>query len=198
MSTSSAPSNPSHPKSTYKLLTAANKQKYYPEWKALVLDRLDASSLPTKYYARGVLKMSDQLVKKVQPPPIPSDIVVANVVTNIGEIELAVEKARQWNEVEYIIKGVLVEHMDDAMRAKFNVAMIYDSIHSRFKAFELYLHHDASQTIEAIRDEMKRLVQGYLTPLEMAEEFEEKRNKLVALGTRWLPLSLITQITWRL
>ncbi|KAI8854291.1 hypothetical protein BC829DRAFT_413209 [Chytridium lagenaria] len=164
MSPSSSPSHPSHPKSTYRLLTLANKQEYYPEWKLLILNRIDGMSLPTKYYAMSVLKMSDQLRHEVVAPQVPAEVVANGAVVNEAVRIAAIEKARQWNEVESTINNVLTEHMDSTMRLKFNSSTAYTSIYRRFRAFELSLHHDSGHTVDSIQGELKRIVQGSRTP----------------------------------
>ncbi|KAI8849832.1 hypothetical protein BC829DRAFT_416515 [Chytridium lagenaria] len=128
--------------------------------------------------------MSDQLSHEVPCPKITPEVKVGGVVTNEAERMVETERARQWNEVEFSISRVLTEHMDSAMRSKFNSARSYESMYKRFKSFENSLHHDSGHTIEAIQGELKRIVQGSSTPLDLATLFEERRNKLVALGDK--------------
>ncbi|KAI8852447.1 hypothetical protein BC829DRAFT_457813 [Chytridium lagenaria] len=157
MSSSSA-SHPSHPKSTYRLLTKANAKEYFPEWKVHVLKRVDNVSLPTRYFAVSVLKPSHLLIKVTAAPIVPAAIIDAatGAVTNVVEIITEVEKIRQWNEVETSIENVM--------------------------AFEISLQHDSSQTIGKIKAELGWLCQEHWTPLRLAEEFDEGKNKLAALG----------------
>ncbi|KAI8850170.1 hypothetical protein BC829DRAFT_442410 [Chytridium lagenaria] len=117
-------------------------------------------SLPTKYYAMSVLKMSDQLRHEVVAPQVPAEVVTNGAVMNEAVRIAAIEKARQWNEVESTINNVLTEHMDSTMRLKFNSSTAYTSIYRRFRAFELSLHHDSGHTVDSIQGELKRIVQG--------------------------------------
>ncbi|KAJ3199935.1 hypothetical protein HDU67_002420 [Dinochytrium kinnereticum] len=176
----SHPSHPIHPKSSYTLLTLANAREYFPEWKVLVTGRMDSTSLPTKYWSPKVLKISDQLVKSIPKPDIPTEVKDSlGAVRNQSELDTATEKVRQWNEVESIITNVLSEHMDATMRRKFLSAKSYPSVHLRFSEFEVMLQHDPSQTIEILRAELRPALD---TALQLAEEFDERVNKLIALG----------------
>ncbi|KAI8840886.1 hypothetical protein BC829DRAFT_420723 [Chytridium lagenaria] len=77
-------------------------------------DRWDVAA--TKYYAMSVLKMSDQLRHEVVAPQVPAEVVANGTVMNEAVRIAAIEKARQWNEVESTINNVLTEHMDSTMR----------------------------------------------------------------------------------
>ncbi|KAI8839552.1 hypothetical protein BC829DRAFT_447172 [Chytridium lagenaria] len=94
---------------------------------------------------------ADQVLRHVGAAEVVANGAVVNEAVRIA----AIEKARQWNEVESTINNVLTEHMDSTMRLKFNSSTAYTSIYRRFRAFELSLHHDSGHTVDSIQGELK-------------------------------------------